>query len=90
MAKGLRKVYIVVEEKFIFGESNYTSVEIYREKSDADRMCGLKQDKAIVDSQLMWNEKKPIPKYSVHGFYLLHEDLFKDKEKPSSSLAVLR
>lgn len=76
MAKGVRKVYVVIEDNHIFNVSNYQSVDIYRTKHDAERICKLKQAKAKDDAQLMWNVNKPIPQYKVHGFYLMHEALF--------------
>ena len=76
MAKGVRKVYVVIEDNHIFNISNYQSVDIYRKKEDAERICQLKQKKAIEDAGLMWNANKPIPQYKVHGFYLMHEALF--------------
>jgi hypothetical protein len=76
MAKGVRKVYVVIQDNHIFNVSNYQSVDIYRKKEDAERICQLKQKEAIEDAQLMWNVNKPIPQYKVHGFYLMHEALF--------------
>lgn len=83
MAKGIRKVYVVIEDNHIFNISNYQSVDIYRRKEEAERICKLKQEQAITDAQLMWNVNKPIPQYKVHGFYLMHEALF-TPQQPNS------
>jgi len=79
MAKGVRKVYVVIEDNHIFNVSNYQSVDIYRRKEDAERICKLVQEKAATDAQMMWHANKPIPQYKVHGFYLIHEVFFNHK-----------
>lgn len=83
MAKGIRKVYVVIEDNHIFNVANYQSVDIYRDKKDAERICKLKQEKAGEDAQLLWNHNKPIPQYKVHGFYLMHEALFNKEQQES-------
>jgi hypothetical protein len=76
MPTKFRKVYVVVCDNHIFNPSNFMSVDMYRTKEAADSACQRHQDKAAEDSKMLYNANKPIPKYKVHGFYLMHEILF--------------
>lgn len=76
MAKRLRKVFIVCEDNQIFPcKSN---VMVYKSREDAERICKREQEKAKEEMNKMWNANKPLPKFKVHAFYLVHEDMFRD------------
>ncbi|TWR25254.1 hypothetical protein FPZ43_17445 [Mucilaginibacter pallidiroseus] len=77
MAKGLKKVYLVVEDNKIFGANDYQMVRMYREKSSAETVCATQNQKAKDDATLLSNRDKPTPVYKVHAFWLLHEDMVK-------------
>lgn len=76
MPRKFTKVYIVVEDNAIFGKHKFDAIETYRDRVTADRMCGLRQQKANSESQMHHNFNQPIPQYKVHAFYLIHEALF--------------
>ena len=64
------------EGNSIFG--NLTAISIHKYRDHADYACNRAQEKAAEEHKLLPNENKPVPKFRVHGFYLVHEDLFRE------------
>ena len=71
-----RKVFIVCENNQTF--SKVTQITIYKYRDHADFACSRAQKKAVEEQQQYTNEQKPLPKYKVHAFFLVHEDVFRD------------
>jgi hypothetical protein len=69
-------VFIVCENNKVF--SDITQVPIYRHRDSAELACRRAQEKVKEEQGKLWNANKPTPKFKVHGFYLVHEDLFRD------------
>lgn len=77
-----KKIYIVCEDNKIFGNSNFQVIEIFRIKESAQNVCNRQQETAITKNKYMWAEQNnPIPQYSTHGFYLVHESFFEDDDE---------
>jgi hypothetical protein len=76
MAKRFRKAFIICEDNGIFGKM--TQVTLYKYRDHAEFACKTLQAKAKDKHQKLWNANQPIPVYKVHGFYLVHEDMFRD------------
>ncbi len=76
MARRLKKVFIVCVDNAVFGQ--LTTIKIYKYRDAADFACRRLQDIANEEQKKIWNANKPLPKYEVHGFYLAHENLFRD------------
>lgn len=70
-----RKVYIVCEDNKIFNCTN--NITVYKERDSAEYFCKRCIDKAKEEQGNLWNANKPLPNFKVHGFYLVHEDLFR-------------
>jgi len=76
MAKRFRKVYIICEDNKIFG--CFPQITIYNSRDSAEYHCQRAKKKALEAQTLSSNAHKPLPKFKVHGFYLVHEDMFRD------------
>lgn len=76
MANRFRKVFIICEDNQIF--TNLTQVPMYKHRDSADFACRRLQEKSDEEHNKLWNANKPKPKFKVHGFYLVHEDMFRD------------
>jgi hypothetical protein len=76
MASRFRRVFIVCENNNIFG--NITNVPMYKYRDHAEYRCKRLQDKAIEEQNQLSNAGRPLPKFKVHAFYLVHEDAFRD------------
>jgi CTP:phosphocholine cytidylyltransferase-like protein len=76
MPRKFKKVYIVVEDNYIFSKHNYFSIETFNNKEAADRICNVRQQEALKEAQMHHAKNKTIPQFKVHGFYLVHESLF--------------
>ncbi len=76
MAKRLRKVYIVCENNQIFG--HMTNITVYKSRDSADWACKRARDQAAENHKKDWAKNQPLPVFKVHGFYLVHEDMFRD------------
>jgi hypothetical protein len=76
MANRFRKVFIVCKDNQTFSE--LTKVAMFKYRNDAEFACKKLQELAIEDHKILWNANKPLPKFKVHGFYLVHEDMFRD------------
>jgi len=76
MAKRFRKVYMVCEDNKIFG--GLTQITMYQRRDSAEYHCERAKKKALEAQTLSCNEHRPLPKFKVHAFYLVHEDMFRD------------
>ena len=76
MAKRFRKVFVICEDNKVF--TTLTRITIYKTRDDAEYMCKREQAKALEEKKRYWNSNVVIPKFKVHGFYLVHEDMFRD------------
>ena len=72
----LCKIYIICQDNEIFKETD--RIEIFRYRDRADHRRSYLETKAVEESRMLYNQNKPLPKYNVHGFYLLHERLVRD------------
>ena len=75
MANRFRMVFIVCEDNQIFG--CFSQITIYKTREQAEFACKREQKKAQEEAGKMWNANKAPTKFKVHGFYLVHEDMFK-------------
>lgn len=70
-----RKMYIVCQDGQVIG-SNIAMTNIYKKKEDADNVRNNWQQ----HNHKMWDDPtKPLPKFTVEAFYLVHESLFEEK-----------
>jgi hypothetical protein len=76
MASRFRKVYIVCENNETFGQ--FTQKTVYKYKDHAEFQCQRAKAKALEEKDQYANVNKPMPKFRVHCFYLVHEDMFRD------------
>ena len=76
MASRFRKVYIVCEDNKILG--NLSNTTIYKYRDNAEYACKRAQEKAKETNSQYSNANKPLPKFKVHAFYMVHEDMFRD------------
>jgi len=76
MAKRFRRVFIICEDNQIF--TTLTQTIIYKHKDSAEFACRRAQEKAQEEQGKLWNANNPLPKFKVHAFYLVHEDVFRD------------
>jgi len=72
-----RKMYVVCQDGKVIAD-NISMTNIYKKKQDAESVCKNRQNR----THQMWQDKtKPLPKFTVEAFYLVHESLFQgDKE----------
>ena len=73
-----RKIYFICEDKLVITPDLLTTTA-YKHKDYADTI--LRQKDTDVK---MWEVNKPPKKYSVEGFYLVHESLFDELLKDYS------
>jgi hypothetical protein len=78
---GLMKKYKVRKMYFICRDKQVISPDVgitnaYQHKNTAATVCKQRQDH-YKDTNFAWMKNQPIPVYSVEGFYLVHEDIFK-------------
>jgi hypothetical protein len=76
-----RKVYVICQDNKIFGDHNFTMVNMYRERKSADNVCKAQKEIAISDALKMYNAGKKVAQNKVHAFYLVHESYFDEKEE---------
>lgn len=76
-----KKVYLICSNNKIFGDENFQAVNMYRQRSYAEGVAKSQQQLAHDEIKLMWNEKKPVKKITMHGFYLVHESYFEGKDE---------
>ena len=76
MANRFRKVFIVCENNQVFNK--ITQVPMYRTRYDAEYACNFLIKRAAEESIKLSNANVPLPKFKVHGFYLVHEDMFRE------------
>lgn len=77
-----RKVYLICMDNKIFGDNNFTMVNMYRERRYAEGVCKAQNEIVISEALKMYNEGKKITAHTVHAFYLVHESYFDEKEEP--------
>jgi len=76
MTSRFRKVFIVCEDNKTF--SCFTQITIYKYRDHAEFQCERAKKKALEVKDQYEHENKPLPKFKVHGFYLVHEDMFRE------------
>lgn len=76
MAKRFRKVYIVCEDNKIFG--CFPQITVYNSRDLAEYQCERVKKKAFEEKTMSYKEQKPLTKFKVHAFFLVHEDMFKN------------
>jgi len=76
MTNRFRKVFIVCRDNKIF--SDLTQITVYKYRGHAEGHCKHLHEKAMEEQKMLHNVNKPMPKFKVHGFFLVHEDLFKE------------
>jgi len=76
MASRFRKAFIVCENNKIFG--CMTNIVLYKSREDAEGACKRAQLRANAEQEKMWKANQPVPKFKVHAFFLVHEDVFRD------------
>jgi len=75
-----RKVYLICKDNKIFGDLNFTMVNMYRERRSAESVCKSQNELAISDALKMYNKGNKVTENKVHAFYLVHESYFEEKE----------
>lgn len=76
MANRFRKVFIVCEDNLVFNKVN--KVDIFKHKDAAEWRRDYLQKQAIEEQTKLHQVNHPMPKFKVHAFYLVHEDMFRD------------
>jgi hypothetical protein len=76
MPSRFRKAFIVCEDNQTFNKM--TQVTIYKYRDHAEFACKRAQKQALEQRGQYENEHKPIPRFKVHAFYLVHEDMFRE------------
>ena len=55
-----------------------TNIVLYKSREDAEGACKRAQLRANAEQEKMWKANQPVPKFKVHAFFLVHEDVFRD------------
>jgi hypothetical protein len=85
MAKRYRfsKAFIICTDNRVFGEQKVSN--FFSERKNAEETCKSRQVRSDEEAKMAyWPKDKPVPKLTVHGFYLVHESLFDEILKEHS------